>query len=248
MTISIPSDFQVNLFYCEDRYEYESVSVILTIRKKKFRILIFPHCRQVTISILAICSSALAYNVECTYKTKTNWFPIDDVYFCQIVSNVSKCAYVINVDVTVTSVNGTHLNGKSDGDVVGFRTDGNSFNRFPNGLEKFFTAENIVFINIWKSGLKEIHEKDLAPYDNVKFISFAGNDLETIAHDLFKHNTKLETVGFPRNKIKIVDTTVFDVLPNLVKLFMNHNVCIDSEETSRSKDLFLIDEMKRNCK
>lgn len=156
---------------------------------------------------------------------------------------------MINVDVTVTSISGTHLSGKSDDDVVGFRADGKTVNYFPEGLENFFKAEKILFINIWSSGLKEIHANDLAPYINVKFISFSDNELEVIEHDLFKNNPQLEIIGFPRNKIKTVDTTVFNALPNLTSLYMNSNECIDKGVTrNRNKVLALIEEMKEKCK
>lgn len=208
----------------------------------------FPLRRHFIICFFAISSLALAYNIECEYKTKTDWYAIDNVYFCNIATNLSKCAHVIDVDTTVTSVSGTHLDGKTNADVVGFRADGKTVNYFPHGLEKFFTPDKIVFINIWSSGLKEIHGEDLAPYTNVKFISFSDNDLEVIEPDLFKYNPKLEIIGFPKNKIKKVDTTVFDQLNGLVSLYMNKNACISKEVTrNRKKVLQLINEMKKKC-
>lgn len=187
----------------------------------------------------------MAYEIKCDYKTKTNWFAIDNVYFCDLANNVtiSKC------DNTVTAVTGRHLDGKSNADVVGFRSENKILHYFPRGLENFFIAAKFVFINVWSSGLKEIHEADLAPFTNLKFISFSKNDLVVVERDLFINNPQLEIIGFPRNKITTVDTNAFDHLNNLVSLYMDHNVCISKEVTrNRKRVLQLIEEMKIKCK
>lgn len=148
----------------------------------------------------------------------------------------------------VTEIDGCHLNGKSNADVVGFRASGKKLNYFPRGLHKYFDAEKIQFIAIWTTGLKEIHQSDLSPFTKLKVLSLWENDFEVIQRDLFKFNAEIEYIGLGKNKIKFIDGNVFDHLKHLHTLHIDGNQCISSQVAGdRPGILELITEIKEKC-
>lgn len=197
------------------------------------------------ILFLFVCSSTtLAFELTCRFETNTDWWAINNVYFCDLKRDVG----MLKSKDVVTSVNGHHLNGKSNADVVGFRASNKKLFSFPQGLDKYFDVEKIEFIAVWSTGLKEIHQSDLAPFTKIRILSLWENDFEVIERDLLKFNPQIEYIGLGKNKIKFVDGNVFGHLKNLHTLHIDGNVCISRQEAGdRLQVLDLINEIKEKC-
>lgn len=193
-----------------------------------------------------MCSSTtLAFELSCRFETNTEWWAINDVYFCELKHDVE----MIKSRDAVTSVNGHHLNGKSNADVVGFRASNKKLLSFPQGLDKYFDGEKIQFIAVWSTGLKEIHQSDLAPFTKMRVLSLWENDFEVIERDLLKFNPQIEYIGLGKNKIKFIDGNVFGHLKNLHSLHIDGNACISRQEAgNRLRVLDLIDEINEKCR
>lgn len=193
--------------------------------------------------ISVISTTTLALQLTCRYKTQTNWWAIDNVYFCDLKYDLA----TIEPNDVVT-VNGCQSYGKSNADVVGFRANNKQLPYFPNGLNDYFDAEKIEFIAVWEAGLKEIHQSDLAPFTKLRILSLWANDFEVIERDLLKFNPQIEYIGLGKNKIKFIDGDVFGHLNALHTLHIDGNQCI-SRQVAGDRDavLGLLDEIKENC-
>lgn len=200
--------------------------------------------RNLIIILFITTTTTLALELTCRYKTNTDWWAINDVYFCDLEKDLD----ISKSNAVITVVTGDQLNGKSNADVIGFRAYNKKLNVFPQGLENYFNIEKIEFIAIWNTGLKEIHQNDLSPYTNVKVLSLWNNDFEVIERDLLKFNPHIEYIGLGKNKIKFVDGNVFGHLKNLHSLYIDGNSCI-SKEVSGDKNqvLDLVHEIKEKC-
>lgn len=146
----------------------------------------------------------------------------------------------------VTSVNGTHLSGKTDDDVKYFHSNGKKTNFFPRQLGNFFKNLNKTFIS--HTDIKSLTKDDL---------QFLGGDLKTFAiyytliewleADVFEYTPNLETIYLHSNKIKYVERGTFDQLKQLSNVVFNNNPCIDVYAGDRSAVLKLIPQIEEKC-
>lgn len=191
-----------------------------------------------------ISSTTLAVELTCRYKTETNWWAINNIYFCELASDLE----TLKPNDVITSVNGRHLDDKCNSDVVGFRASNRQLEYFPKGLPNYFDAENIQFIAVWETGLKEIHQSDLSPFTSLRVLSLWANEFEYIEHDLLKFNPHIEYIGLGKNKIKLVDGNVFGHLKALHTLHIDGNKCISNQVAGdRNAILDLLNEIKEKC-
>lgn len=193
---------------------------------------------------LTLSGTTWAYDLACNFKTDTDWWAINNVYFCDLQQDIEST----NSNDVVTSVSGHHLCGKSNNDVVGFRAYGKNLKYFPKHLNDYFRPEKIEFVAVWTTGLKEIHQCDLSPFTNMRILSLWETDLEVIERDLLKFNPKIEYLGLGKNKIKYVDGNVFEHLKMLHTFHIDGNPCI-SQQVVEDKRLVaqLIDDIKLQC-
>lgn len=176
--------------------------------------------------MIAFTTGSLAVDIQCRYHYETDWIFIDGVYHCDLNVNLT----IPNPYTEITSVSGVHVDNNSNAQVVGFRAKEIIMHYLPHGSEKYFDAEKIIFMNIHATGMKEIHQIDLAPFTKMKFLSLWDNDLEVIESDLFKFNPKLGD------------------LKHLQSLFLKYNDCISKEAVQDVfKVLYLTRMYQRNC-
>lgn len=186
----------------------------------------------------------MAFRITCDYKTDTDWWAIADVYFCDVTLDVD----ISKSNEMVTEIIGSHLDYRSNDDVVGFRASYKKLNYFPHGLDKYFDAEKMKFIAVWSTGLKEIHQSDLFPFTGLRVLSLWDNDFEAIENDLFKFNPEIRYLGLGKNKIKFIDGNAFGPLKNLHTLHLDGNQCISKAAVgNKNQVLALIEEIKENC-
>lgn len=195
-----------------------------------------------------IVANTSALDVTCTYGTDTNWSQIDDVYFCDLKDSLD----VTYSNATISAVNAEHLTEKSNADVVGFRAENKTLHYLPEGLGRCFEAKKIEFILIWSTGLREIHQKDLAPFITLRYLSLWDNDVEIIEKNLFQFNPEIKYLELAKNKIKFIDANVFQNLKDLSSLFLRGNPCnrmtYDAARGDKFKVKRFIKEIAETCK
>lgn len=164
----------------------------------------------------------MAIEFPCHYDVDTEWAVIEDVYFCDLTNSLN----ISNSNAVITSMKGTHFDNHSNADVVGFRAYEKTLHFLPKGLEKYFNVEKFEFLAFWTTGMKEIHQEDLALFTNIKYFSLYDNDVEVIESNLFKFNPNIKYIGLGQNKIKFIDENVFRSMQNLHTVYLDGNVCI----------------------
>jgi hypothetical protein len=148
---------------------------------------------------------------------------------------------IISKEMTkIESVTGSHDSGKSNDDVLGFHAYSYSkiINYFPSGLDLIF--KNIKLISTEKVKLKEIHQSDLKPFQQLEFLCLAQNDITTLEKDLFKFNPNLILVMLYSCRISHIDPNVFDNLHKLTYLLLESNACIHEEARDDSREVAAI--------
>lgn len=118
-------------------------------------------------------------------------------YLCEVT--------IINVEnsTTVTEVSGTHLEGKNNEDVKAFVIrNQTTITKIPEGIEKFF-ADLELFI--WEFGhISTIDSSTFKPFPNLVFIDLGNNRLVTLNSNLFQHTRKLRVISFAGNLLEQV--------------------------------------------
>lgn len=189
---------------------------------------------------VVLSSTSLAFRVTCRYRIDED----HDIYSCEL-----ECLPDFDLRDVVTSVNGDHLNGKSNADVAQISANGKKLKVFPNGLSKHFNAEKIRFIFFVSAGMKEIHQSDLSGFTKLKTLNLSGNRIAIIEENLFQYNTELEFINLSWNAIKSISPHVFNHLENLSNLDVLHNICISRYAiASRLQVLDLVKEISEKCK
>lgn len=141
----------------------------------------------------------------------------------------------------ITGVFGDHKSGKSNDDVINFKSEDHVANYFPHNLTNFF--KNLQIIQINNASLTEIHNLDLKELGS-KLTKFEAlnNSIKILEFDLFKNNPNLEIIDLSNNKINHIDDGVFTSLKNLKNLKLEGNSCINE------KSVDLVFEAETKCK
>lgn len=130
---------------------------------------------------------------------------------------------VIEGELIVERVNGTHFDGFSDDDVKTLIIKNFHLEKIPQGFTNFF--KNLEELQISNSNLRSVSSEDLEEYKNLTTLSLRGNFLTTLPSGLFMNTPNLEFVDFSFNRLKYIETDIFDDIPNLRQAFFMNNIC-----------------------
>lgn len=111
--------------------------------------------------------------------------------------------------ITVDAVNGTHLIGKSNDDVKVIAI-GSSPNMIflPKGIEKFFP--NLEGIVVAFSGLSQITENDLKPFQHLKVLHLVNNRIKVFDTKQFEFNPDLKHIFIQNAVLESISPNIFD--------------------------------------
>lgn len=189
--------------------------------------------------ISSLISLVELITLECDYQMDTY-----KDYTC-----FAKSSFEVNSknDRTIDDVVGTHMDGKSNADVVAFGSKDHTIKFFPKGLEKFFPKLQVI--DIENSELQEITSEDLAPLgNNLKTLYIANNEIEDIEHNTFQLNPELVSVSLKGNHVKYVGPGAFTKLANLAVLQFDDNICYsDSVHDNAEKVNIFAHEIEKEC-
>ncbi|KAG5669388.1 hypothetical protein PVAND_017275 [Polypedilum vanderplanki] len=191
--------------------------------------------------ILFTSSQVSSLELNCNYKFHTNWWAVDNIYFCEQTTSL-----VTTPNDIVDKIHGEHKENYGNNDVKGFRVDDKTMNYFPKGIDKFFP--NLQFIAIWTTELKEIRQSDLAPFTKLRILSIWNNQIEVLEKDLLQFNTEIEYIGFGKNNIKFVDGKIFNHLRKLHTFHFDGNDCVSRQVAGNKHEVWdLTEEIEERC-
>lgn len=170
----------------------------------------------------SISSETLSVGViECLYEN-TFWGRLNDHYTCNVQNDLNIATLE---DAVITSVTGSHMNGRTNNDVDSIYIKYKNVKHFPKNLEKIF--KNLRIISITNSNLMTIYQSDLKPFPELVRLILSNNNIEALEEGLFDFNTQLEMIYISSNQISKIHPNVFDHLTKLEFLELSENVCIN---------------------
>jgi Leucine-rich repeat (LRR) protein len=171
--------------------------------------------------LFLLLSTLYLTSIDCfTLQCKFDDYMYDKNYRC-VVENLN----VTSRNEIVSGVSGLHVPRRTNADVIILMIEEQTLHYMPQGLGDFFP--NLVYLNVYKSGLKEISKNDLKNFPKLQIFSATNNDIETLPGDLFQFNTKITNISFLRNKIKSIGKNIFVPLSELKDVNLVGNECIN---------------------
>lgn len=153
---------------------------------------------------------------------------------------------VTNRSDTVTSVSGT-LPAMLDYKAIKTLRISSSPNLafLPSGLERFFA--NIETLEVNGTGLTGLNAADLEKFPDLTKLVLKENQIKVLDSKTFEFNHKIEEIDFSGNKLAHFSGDFFKFLPNLRKLDLSNNVCINESADTPLEILKLKFMLIENC-
>lgn len=177
----------------------------------------FRHSR-LQLGVILFIPIITAIPFQCIYD-KTEWVGLGLQYQCK-VGNIS----VESPEVSIDAVNGTHLPGKSNDDVkvIALYLSPNMI-FLPKDLEKFFP--NIEGIVVAFSGLSEITENDLKPFQYLKVLHLLNNRIKVFDAKNFKFNPDLKHIFIQNDTLQSISANIIDPGTEISEGKSRENIC-----------------------
>lgn len=133
----------------------------------------------------------------------------------------------------VLSINGKHIEDKSNDDVHSIVFSIPTLTYFPRYLCKFFP--NLESISIVAGGLKKLTKYDLIGCEGIEKLIVIGNNIKSLDGDVFDYAPNIETLSLFLNEIEMIDEKIFDKMKSLrfVNLRANVNINVVFNEHGR---------------
>lgn len=158
--------------------------------------------------------SAPAQNIHCNYR---DWY-FDGIWHYTCDLSIQNPWGFDNF----TTIDGTHLPGRTDADVVLINRQYPSISTvFPKILCTQF--ENLNEIDFMSHGLERIFENSFSSCVNLERLLLDWNLIEDVHERAFVHNTKLSLLVLSQNMITDFSENTFDSLVNLKELVISSN-------------------------
>jgi hypothetical protein len=129
--------------------------------------------------------------------------------------------------------------------VRGFKVNFGVLAFFPQHLSVFFPY--LLLVDMSGVKMRELHQADLLPLTQLKFLHVSDNEIEYVEHELFIFNQQLEVIAMARNRIVNIDADVFDDLKNLRYLNLEGNGCIKGAAEDKKFLKNFLSEVKEKC-
>lgn len=165
---------------------------------------------------------------------------VKEIYKCK-VQNLK----IESAAIPITSTEGDQKANKSSKDVGILLIDNQVCHFLPKDLDRHFPG--IYHLDVNHSGLKVLTADDMKMFPLLQHLYIRNNQIEVLPHDLLQHNPLLTFVNFNKNRIKIIDPSTFDLLPQLVSLSLEGNICVDGFAMQEEPLKAFKAEIARNC-
>lgn len=189
--------------------------------------------------LLSSISISFSIDLQCSFNFSISY----NFYSCYVENNLN-----INSteNIPIKLINATHLDFKDNTQVIGFYAFNKNIRYIPKNIVEIFG--NLKIIKITYGRLKEIHQSDLQPFEQLEYCQLMDNDIEFLENGLFHYNLNLQQVSFKNNKIIHIGDGVFDQLGSLSWLNLEANGCINMKsENDTLMTKSVIDQAKFNC-
>lgn len=162
-----------------------------------------------------------------------NWTFVGAAYTCTGVLQATEGR-------NLTSVNGTHSDGRNDSHVQAIALSNQNVGELPQGFELFFS--NITVLSGSNLNLTQLSRVHLASLENLQLLILPNNYIESLDGDTFSSNPSLEYINLSNNQLRNFGPNLFSSLTRLRTLRLLNNVCfnqyVDNNATEMSSFLW----------
>lgn len=120
-----------------------------------------------------------------------------------------------------TAVDGNHLIGRSNADVVAISSGSVSSTNFPSVISRQFV--NLRQISMTNGGFTRLDANSFSSSRNLQIINFSNNTISQIDENAFRQNSQLTSLILESNQLNILSNNLFDSLINLRTLNLGNN-------------------------
>lgn len=199
-----------------------------------------PPSKKILFVLLSIClTTCSSLDINCEFKYE-EWVTLGSVYTCH-VNNLK----ISTPNENVTSIIGTHIDGKTNSDVVKLNIEQQTCEFLPNDLEKFFP--NLQGLRVVKSGLVELNQKDLSVFPKLRSCDMWNNFLINLDANLFVKSPEIEYLYFGDNRIMELGHNILKPLKKLSKAIFQGNRCVNKNAETKSDVAELQKTFNTNC-
>lgn len=182
--------------------------------------------------VLALALQTQGWILSCNFSNVT-WTYVGSTYTCTGV-------LIATGERNVTSINGTHVDGRSDFDVHAIALSNQDIGELPFNFEAFFPS--LTVLSGSNLNLSHLSSSDLAPHKYLRLLVLPNNRFETLESDTFSSNPYLEYINLSNNQLRNFGPNIFNAVPELKTLRLLNNVCfnqyIDNNATEMSAFLW----------
>jgi hypothetical protein len=203
---------------------------------------------EILISLIFLFSiinlSSQSITIDCDFNTKWTYQILGSIYRCEVKNNIN----ITSADeANIEKFTGKHISGYYSSNVNSFDIRNKVVNYFPQEIQKLFPSINSILINDCQ--LKQLHQKDIKPFQSLKILDLQGNEIAILEDGIFDSNTNLQYVWLARNKILHVDINVFTMLTSLSRLSFYKNKCSEDKDSAYDSTSVknLIAEISKTC-
>lgn len=163
---------------------------------------------------------------------------------CSNNYNVASQFYCTDSEI-VAAVGGVHVYGYLNDDVKGLAIIQQTISYLPTGFATFF--KYLEGLEVSNSGLKVIRSRDLTPFKKLRLLVMQGNNIKSLAADVFAGNVLLESIYMPNNEFIYIDSTAFNTLTRLSNATFQSNPCVNLNANTIRQLPRLITEFAEKC-
>jgi hypothetical protein len=158
-----------------------------------------------------------------------------------VISNES----ILYDETYVNSVSHSNKTLTKDSITKHFATLNKFYHFMPQGLSNVFDKlQGLEFVH---SKLKVIRLKDMRAHIHLEYLNLRGNDLECIDGDVFTYNFKLKFISLADNKIRRIDTKMFQNLLHIQQFYLNGNYCYSYKANNKNEVNGMKEALKLYC-
>lgn len=158
--------------------------------------------------------------------------------------------FVNNLNLTsaiepVTNVIRKHEAKITNSDVKLLKIHNQTCTQVPEKIGSFFV--NVEGLEVIRSELKTITTASLESFKNLKYLNLMKNNVENLSEGLFDQNLLLQIIIISCNRLKIIDSNIFQSLHDLQHVDFRRNICVHLKSENKDKLAHLIYHIDEKC-
>lgn len=190
------------------------------------------------IFFVGIISKSSSLTLYCDFKEHQSYWGLK--YAC-VAQNLT----TTETDRTITAINGTHIDGKANDDVMKVLISHQQCPYLPINLAEHF--KNLEILYVMHSHVSVLTNKDLGGLTKLKIFDVSYNPIRELHKNYFIGHETIEIVSFYDCNLRYIETGALETLTNLKEGHFQYNECVDFRGDAEMLLPLLIQKLEESC-